>query len=181
MTAIGRVLNWLIVASSLLGAAAVILMMLQIVADVIAKNVFTAPLPLTSIFVANYYMVLVAFAPLAMAEKLNRHISVELVWKQLAAGPREWLAAFACLFSALICGGVAWQLWGEALKKYASGTLIVEQSISMPTWPGYFVLPIGFGLTALVLLYRFALSVTGLASGLGETPLDAADPQIEQV
>ncbi|MFV0475510.1 MAG: TRAP transporter small permease [Pikeienuella sp.] len=156
-------------------------MMLQIVADVLAKNLFSAPLPLTSIFVANYYMVFAAFAPLALAEKLNRHIAVELVWKNLAERPRRVVAAIACLASGIVCAGVAWQLWGEAMKKFRAGTLIVEQSVSMPTWPGYFVLPTGFGLLAAILFYRFATLTTGLAGGMGETPLDGDEPQFEQV
>lgn len=180
MTAIGRALNWIIVACTFMGAAAVILMMLQIVADVLAKNLFSAPLPLTSIFVANYYMVAVAFAPLALAEKLNRHIAVELVFHKLTMNWRRALGAVACLVSATVAGGVAWQLWGEAMKKFNSGTMIVEQSVSMPTWPGYFILPLGFGLFALALLYRAVVIVTGVSGGMGETPLEA-DALIEQV
>lgn len=180
MTVIGRALNWIVVASTLVGAAAVILMMLQIVADVLAKNLFSAPLPLTSIFVANYYMVAVAFAPLALAEKLNRHIAVELIFHKLRLSWRRAVGAVACLVSAVVAGGVAWQLWGEAMKKFNSGTMIVEQSISMPTWPGYFFLPFGFGLFALTLLYRVATIATGISGGMGETPLEA-DAPIEQV
>ena len=55
MTLIGRLLGWLIVAATFLGAAAVILMMLQIVADVALKNLISWPIPLTSILVANYW------------------------------------------------------------------------------------------------------------------------------
>lgn len=172
MTLFGRLLGWLIVAATFLGAAAVILMMLQIVADVALKNLIAWPIPLTSIFVANYYMLFVAFAPLALAEKLNRHISVELVFQHLSMGWKRALGGIISLVCGLGCAGIAWRLWNEAMKKFTSGTYIQELDINMPTWPGYFVLPIGFGLFALVLFYRTASAVTGISGALGEVPLD---------
>ena len=61
------------------------------------------------------------------------------------------------------------------LVVYRVGTFIVEQGISMPTWPSYFVLPIGFGLLALILFYRMVIIVSGLTSGLGEEPMEGAN------
>ncbi len=174
MKILGRIISSLVIASTMLGAVALILMMLQIVADVVFKNIFSWPLPLTSIFVANYYMVIVAFLPLALAEKLSRHISVELLFQHFSSTWKRWVGGCICLFAGVVSAGVAWQLWWEALKRFRAGTFIVEQSISMPTWPSYFVLPIGFGLLALVLFYRTGIVVTGFSSGLHEEPLDGA-------
>ncbi len=172
MTALGRILAWLVTASTLVGAVAVVLMMLQIVADVASKNLLAWPLPLTSIFVANYYMVIAAFLPLALTEKLARHISVEVVFRHLSARWQAWLGGAVCLFGGIVAAAIAWELWFEAMKRARVGTFIVEQSIAMPIWPTYFVLPLGFGLLALVLFYRVLVLVTGLAGGLGEAPLD---------
>ena len=174
MNVLGRILAGLVTASTMVGAVALILMMLQIVTDVFVKNIFSWPLPLTSIFVANYYMVIIAFLPLALAEKLNRHISVELLFQHFSPNWQRWVSGCVCLFSGIVSACIAWQLWGEALKRWQVGTFIVEQSISMSTWPSYFVLPIGFSLFALVLFYRTGIIVTGLSSGLGEEPLEGA-------
>lgn len=176
MLLLGRFLSWLVTASTVVGAVAVILMMLQIVADVLLKNIISWPIPLTSVFVANYYMVIVAYLPLALTERLSRHISVELVFRHLSAQWQRWWGAVVCLVTGIITAGIAWELWFEAMKKARVGSYIVEQSLSMPTWPSYFVLPVGFGLFTLILFYRVAILVTGMASGLGEEPLESAAP-----
>ena len=43
-------------------------------------------------------------------------------------------------------------------------------SVSVPIWPSYFVLPIGFGLLALVLFYRFASALSGKPDRLSTEP-----------
>lgn len=173
MNIFGRMIAVLVTASTILGAVALIVMMLQIVADIFLKNIFSWPLPLTSIFVANYYMVAVAFLPLAITEKLGKHISVELLFHHFSIHWQRWIGGMVCLFSCIVSTGLAWQLWGEAMKRFRVGTFIVEQSISMPTWPTYFALPIGFAILALVLLNRSITTFTGLSSSLGEVSLDA--------
>lgn len=175
MFVFGRLIAVLVTAATAVGAVAILLMMLQIVADVLLKNILSWPLPLTSIFVAHYYLVIAAFLPLALAEKLSRHISVELVFQHLGAAWKRWIGTVVCLFAGVVVAGLAWELWVEAGKKARAATFIVEQSISMPTWPSYYVLPVGFGLMALVLLYRSLVMITGLASGLGEAPLEDTD------
>lgn len=172
MTFIGRLLGWLTALATLAGAVGVVLMMLQISADVFMKNVFSKPIPLTSALVANWYMVAAAFLPLALAEKLNRHIAVELLIHRLGARARRVAGMAVCLVAGVMSAGVAWHLWGEALKRMRVGTMIMEQSVGLITWPTYFFLPIGFGLMAAILFYRVALAATGARSGLGEAGFD---------
>ena len=179
MTLIGRLLGWLTALSTLLGAVAVVLMMVQNVADVVLKNLFNRPIPLTSALVAHWYMVAAAFLPLALAEKLNRHIAVEILFLRFGAQVRRWLGALVCLAAAVISGGVAFHLWGEAMKRMRTGTFLVEQSISLITWPTYFFLPMGFGLMAAILLYRVALLASGARGGLNEAAFDQDGPGLE--
>ncbi|MEQ8739490.1 MAG: TRAP transporter small permease [Hoeflea sp.] len=178
MNALGRLLAWIVAASTMVGAAAVILMMLQIVADVLLKNLVNAPIPATSLIVSHYYMVIVAYLPVALSEKLNSHISVEIVFRHFSERWQKFVIGIVWLVSALVAGGIAHRLWFEALKKLAVEANVLESGLKIFIWPSYFVLPLGFGLFALVLLYRFACSVTGLASGLGETPVDAESKQL---
>lgn len=173
MKALGRVLSWLVAASTMIGAAAVMLMMLQIVADVLLKNLFNWPIPATSLIVSHYYMVIVAYLPVALSEKLNGHISVEVVFRQFSERWQKLVIGAVWLVSAVVTGGIAHRLWFESLKKFSVDANILESGLKIIIWPSYFVLPIGFGLFALILLYRFCNSVTGLASGLGETAFDA--------
>lgn len=173
MTALGRVLAWIVAASTMIGAAAVVLMMLQIVADVLLKNIFAWPIPATSLIVSHYYMVIVAYLPVALSEKLNGHISVEVAFRHFSERWQKLVIGCVWLVSALVAGGIAHRLWFEALKKMAVEANVLESGIKIFIWPSYFVLPFGFGLLALILVYRFLCSATGLASGLGEVRYDA--------
>lgn len=65
--------------SSLIGTICVILMMLHVTADVIGRYFFNAPLPGTIVVVANYYMVVLVFLAIGVAEEQRAHISVEFV------------------------------------------------------------------------------------------------------
>ncbi|WP_137389677.1 TRAP transporter small permease [Rhodoligotrophos defluvii] len=168
MRRLGRLLAGMVTAATVIGAVAVVLMMLQIVADVVVRVGLNWRLPITTIIVANYYMVIVTYLPLALAEKLNRNISVEILFNHLSARWQHALGAGVLLFSGAVSAGLAWQLWVEAMKKYRIGAFIVEHELSAPIWPSYFALPLGFGLLSLLLFYRFACSIAGLSSGLGE-------------
>ena len=78
-----RLLGRLANALAFLGGIAVVLMMLHICADVIAKYVFNSPIPGTLEIVSNYYMVATVFLPLALVERKNAHIAVEILSQHL--------------------------------------------------------------------------------------------------
>ena len=176
MQAIGRVLNWISHGAALLGAVAVILMMFQIVLDVVMRNLFQAPVPMTTTVVAKWYMVACAFLPLAMSEIVNRHIAVEVVFSTLSKHRKRIVGGFACAVAFVVAAAIVRPFWFEAVKKFEAGSFIVENGRQLPVWPTYFFLPFGFALFAAVLLYRVIVLWTGAKSGLGETPIDA-DPE----
>lgn len=168
MNRIGRITGLLVTLSTVVGAAAVALMMLQIVLDVFCRNVFGIALPGTSASVTNYYMVIVAYMPLALAERTNSHITVEVVAQLLNERWRQWLIAFTWALAALVTGVAAYTLLGEAMKAYSFGSFVIEFNRRIPIWPGYFALPIGFGLYSLVLIYKLACAVTGSEADFGD-------------
>lgn len=166
-----RAVDILVAASTVVGAASLIFMMLLIVVDVILTNAFHSPIPAGSAIVTHYAMVLVTFLPLALAEKTGGHVSVDVVYDLLPDPVRRVLATAVRLFTALVCMGMVYGLWGAALKKLRIGSYIFEQGVTVTTWPGHFVLPFGFGLMALVLLARAFLFRDG-------DPADASAPQV---
>lgn len=135
------------------GGAALILMMLHISADVIARYIFNSPLHGTVEIVSAYYMVAVVFLPLAMIERSNGHIVVELVTQHFPRRAQEWLIGLVALASAVYFAAFAWQTWGDALKQYRIGEVALG-TVEVTIWPTRFYLPIGCGLIALVLLYK---------------------------
>ena len=187
MQAIGRVLNWISTGCALLGALAVVLMMFQIVLDVVMRNLFAIPVPMTTTIVAKWYMVACAFLPLAMTEILNRHIAVEVIFSHLSRAWRRRVGGLACLFAFAVAAAMVRPFWFESLKKFDAGSFIVENGRQLPVWQAHFFLPLGFAAFAAVLLYRVVVLWTGARSGLGEAPLDEdqgaldADPSREGV
>lgn len=166
MYRIGRFLGRISELTSILGGLAIALMMLQITADVVMRAVFNSPLPGTITLVSYYYMVIAAFIPLAYNEKLDSHISVEVVTERLPVAVQRHLAGWLLLFSVGVFGGLALRSWQEAMKKYDVGASIVQGDSSFWIWPSYFVLPFSFGLMATVTLYKFAIYLTGAKSSL---------------
>lgn len=176
MKAIGYTLKWISHGAALVGAVAVALMMVQIVLDVVMRNLFQTPMPMTATIVAKWYMVACAFLPLAMTEIVNRHIAVEVVFSALSRRWRRRVGGFACLIAAVVAGGMFFPLWFESVKKFEAGSFIVENGRQIPVWQAHFFLPVGFAIFACVLLYRVVILWTGAKSGMGEAPIDD-DPQ----
>jgi TRAP-type C4-dicarboxylate transport system permease small subunit len=181
MIALGRLLARFIDLTTLLGLVAVALMMLHITIDVAGRFLLNEPVPATIAFVSNYYMVVVAFLPIAYAETRNSHITVEVLTELFPMRVQNHLYSWSYLISALVFGLLTYRGWGEAVKAQGSGTFIMEQSTKLLVWPSYYLLPIGTGLMVVVLLYRFVLYLTGAKSGLGEVPtLEKAATQSSQ-
>ncbi len=169
MTFLSRLLGRLIDASTIVGAIAVALMMLQITADVIGKFVFLAPVPATITLVSNYYMVVVAFLPLAFCERGNGHISVEVLTELMPMRAQHHLGAFATLLSAIIFALLTWRGWLDAVKKQDIGAFIMEQGTKVLIWPSHYLLPIGTGLMVLVLVFKLARYLRGGADAATTT------------
>ncbi|MEC9431574.1 MAG: TRAP transporter small permease subunit [Pseudomonadota bacterium] len=173
MRLVGRALHGIATFCALLGALAIVLMMLQIVADVLLKNLISWPVPLTATLVTKWYMVAAAFLPLGLTEILDRHISVEVVYQQFPARMRRILGGLICVAACAVCICMVIPMWDEALKRFDKGTFILENGDRLIVWPGYFFLPLGFAVFAAVLAWRVTTLWGGVDSGMGEVRLDA--------
>lgn len=171
MQAIGRLLSWMSTGSAILGAIAILLMMLQVSLDVLLKNLFVWPVPFTATLVTKWYMVAIAFLPLAMTEILDRNISVEVMFQRFNQRWQRIVGGAVCLFSAGMACIMVMPLWKEALLRMEAGSFVVENGQSISVWQTHFFLPVGIGLFALVLFYRVVVLWAGAASGLGEVSI----------
>ena len=168
MTQIGNWLARLIGLFTLLGMVAVGLMMLHITADVAGKFLLNAPIPATITIVSNYYMVVLAFIPLAFAESRRGHISVEVVTELMPERVQHHLYSWIYLISATVFAALTVRTWQEAQVNHETGTFIMEQSTKLITWPSYYILPVGCALMTVVVIYRFAIYLTGARDGIDE-------------
>lgn len=159
----------------ILAGVALVLMMLHITAEVIARYVFDSPLHGTVEIVSTYYMVAVVFLPLALIERVNGHIIVELVSKHLPERSQEILIGVVSLVSAAFFLAFAWQTWGDALSKYEIGEQALG-TVAVTVWPTRFYIPFGCALLAVVFIHKAVLLFRGdnsvLQTHLADTSID---------
>lgn len=139
---------------ALIGAVAIITLMLHVVTDVVLRNTINMPIPATFEIVTHYYMIAAAFIPLAWVERGGGMVQVEVIETFLGPRALAWSDRLVSLISTVIYGALAWVTWIVALRNFDSGTFVLAQSLRVPTWPAYFLVPLGFGLATLVTAIR---------------------------
>lgn len=161
MPFISRLADKLAQALAFLGAIGVLAMMVHVCADVLSRALTGASLPATVEIVSYYYMVLVAFLPLAWVERRNGMISVELVEFLLTPRLRQLSDISIALFAVTAYAVMAYASSLTAVKNYETGTFVVALQTKIITWPGYFLPPAGFALAAAVMVIRLLDLVAG--------------------
>lgn len=132
----------------------VAIMMLHVSADVFARTVFNSPLIGTTEIVAAYYMVAIAFLPIAWISRQRGHIIVELFTAHLARRKLKALDAFAGLVTLVYVALFVWKLLETAVEKshireaWEAATGFVE------VWPSRWIVPAGFGFMAIYVLIQ---------------------------
>lgn len=157
MNTLSRIADKLTDALSYLGMVGILAMMLHICADVIARTVFEVSVPATLEMVTRYYMLMLVLLPLAWVERKHFMIVVEAfsgVFGKLGLKLLDVLVAIVCIG---VYSVLAVSTWEKAMEQFNVGAYIVALDTQIIVWPGYFVLPLGFGLAALVCLVRIPL------------------------
>jgi TRAP-type C4-dicarboxylate transport system permease small subunit len=120
-------------------------------------------------------MLPIVFLPLALAEKNDAHITVEILVQIFRKQLQRILAVCSWIFSAGVFSILFYQTFLDALDKMSVGTFMMEVDWKIPIWASYFFLPVGFGLVIVVLLYKIFATISGAESGLGEKKHEAFD------
>ncbi|MEQ9037575.1 MAG: TRAP transporter small permease [Silicimonas sp.] len=149
-----RIRDIALAALAVIGAIAILALMIHIMSDVVLRNAVNQPVPATYEIVTNYYMVALAFIPLAWLERTGGMVSVEVIDGMLSPRALRISDKLVALISTAIYAALAWVTFEASLKTFASGTFVLAQSIPIPTWPAYFLPPLGFLLAALVTALR---------------------------
>ena len=139
---------------ALLGAVGVVAMLVHITAYVIMRQFTHSPVPATVEIVSYYYMILIAFLPIAWAERRGEMISIEIFAPLLTGRIGRINEIFVALVTAGVYAVLTYTTWLVAMREFSARSFVISLSVVIPVWPGYFVLPIGFALAALVTLYR---------------------------
>lgn len=170
---IGRGLSLLSASASAIGALCVVLMMLHVTADVIGRYFFNAPLTGTIVIVAHFYMVVLVFIALGVAEERRAHISVEIVSDLLPRPAQTGLGVISGALTIIVISLVMIGGYTEAFTQTRRGATMEQGSALISVWPSYWAVPIGAGLMIAIAGYRIVTTLTGWRSGLNETDMNA--------
>lgn len=140
----------------LIAGFALVMMLLHVGADVLGKYVFNQPVPGTIHVVAWYYMVAVAFLPIAYVQIRREHLMVELFTMNLSRTARAWMDIFVALCGAVYSGLLAYLVLLDAMKATGRREYLDVSLFDLVVWPARWILPVSFALTALVFLLQLA-------------------------
>ncbi|MEJ2453315.1 MAG: TRAP transporter small permease [Candidatus Thiodiazotropha sp.] len=91
------------------------------------------------------------------ATRDDRHIRIDLVSRFLSARGKAWVQIINDLFSAVVCGLIAWHAGRLVYFEWQDGS---ELFGGLPAWLGESIIPLGFGLMALRFLFGVPLHLS---------------------
>lgn len=142
-----------------------VMMMLHIVIDISAKYLFRRPLPGTIEVVAWYYMVAVAYLPVAFVQIRKQHLLVELFTLALSKRAVAAVDGLVEIVGAIYTGTLAWLVFQNALRSTRRGDVQDITYLDMPIWPASWILPVSFALLSLVFILQALLDFRYAATG----------------
>ncbi|MCB1396205.1 MAG: TRAP transporter small permease [Rhodobacter sp.] len=139
---------------AILGAVATLALMAHVALDITLRNLANYPIPATFEVVTNYYMVSLAFIPLAWVEKSGGMVQVEILDGLLSPRMKGLSDRIVALISTLVYAMLAWVTLQIALRNAHIGSYLLANNVRVLTWPAYWIPPVGFGLAALTTFIR---------------------------
>ena len=137
-----------------IGGVFIILLMVQVVFDVVGRELFGAPIDGTLEIVSFYYMVGVTFLPLAYVSHEEGHIMVEMFTRNLSRPRMAGLEAVIGIICFVFVVVLFLQSWEAALESYETGEMWETSDDLITIWPSRFALPIGVFLMGVYMVYR---------------------------
>jgi len=137
-------------------------MILTAFLQIILRNFFTTGLAWGDPLV-RHLVIWVGFIGAALATKEGKHITIEIVSHWLSGRANRYVRSVSHLFSALVCGLLAW----AALKFVRVEALMGGPAIfGLPAWVPLVIIPVVFGIMTLRFGFQFGIELfTVLNSG----------------
>ncbi|RMD94300.1 MAG: TRAP transporter small permease, partial [Alphaproteobacteria bacterium] len=148
-------------ALALVGALGVVALLVHVAADVALRNLLARPIPATNEIVSRYYMVAMAFLPLAWVERRGGMVRVELIEAALPPGLKRLSELAVAALTLAIYLALAWVSWEHALKQWGVGAFVDVLGRRVIVWPTFFLPAAGFFLAALVVAQRILALLAG--------------------
>jgi TRAP-type C4-dicarboxylate transport system permease small subunit len=147
---------------ALMGAVAIVLMMLHVVIEVTGRYLFNHPFPGTLESVTYYYMVMVVALPFAYVTRTQGQIAVEMFTSWL---PDRWIRfidAFAGFLMLIYVGVLAWKMGQEAVGMTIIGEVHDAGTMQFITWPSRWLPPIALAVMGCVVAVRVVEDLKGV-------------------
>ncbi|GIX15364.1 MAG: C4-dicarboxylate ABC transporter substrate-binding protein [Paracoccaceae bacterium] len=171
MKTLERGLGALATALGWIAAAAVVMMMLHVVADVFMREVFNRPIVGTVEISAFYYMVILSFLPLAAITRERGHIIVELFTGWMSLRGRTALDGLVAVVTFAYVATFTWKALEMAVEKTAIREAKEAGIGFVEIWPSRWVVVAGFGFMAIYVLIHLVQDLRAAITGR----LDPAD------
>lgn len=171
MTAPERAMDRLSRVLMLVAGIGIILMMIHVAADIVAKFVFNAPVVATLEIVAWYYMVATVFLPIAWIQIRKKHLMVELFTRQMAPRRLAMLEAAIAVLSAIYVGILFYLTVETAIEKTISWEVQDVTYFDLPVWPSRWFLPLPVGAMTVILILQAVRDIRFALTGAGEPSL----------
>jgi len=156
-----------------IGCMMLFLLMLVVVADVLLRYLFNAPLLWSHQVISTYLMPGLFFLAVSHTLKSNAHVGVDILHNYVTRKTRYVFEAATSVLAAPVFFFVAVVAAQRTVEEFHSGATLTS-GLAVPSWTTSFLLPLGFGLLAL----RLALNAAGYAATLASGREVAALPPI---
>lgn len=140
-----RRLEWFLTA---LAALALLLIMLVSLGNALSRTWFKAPFYGSNEMVAQWFLPAAVLLSIAGAQVWKEHIDVTLATESLNPRNLAWVRLIVYVLSAGACVAFAWYGFLYALRQTSIGA--TAGITSLPTWPSYYLVPLGFTVAAIV-------------------------------
>ena len=134
----------------------IVFMMLLIVVDIFLRTAFNHPIPGTFEF-TEFIMIIATFLGLPWATYMESHIQVSSVTSKFPPKVREALVIINYILVLALCAVIASSSFVEALAVKKIG--IVSAITSIPKYPFYIIVSIGYFVTFVVLINQLVKSI----------------------
>ncbi|SDX54515.1 TRAP transporter small permease [Litoreibacter albidus] len=145
-----------------ISAIAVLAILVTVSMDVVMRAAFNAPFSSTIEIVSYYYMIPMAFLPLAMLELRGEHIDTELLYNLMPSPVQKLSTLVAGMLACLIYAVLTYYSFKQAMTSTTAGELAMGVNL-LPIWPVRWIMPVAFfmGIIAALLLTLQRLFNTG--------------------
>lgn len=165
-------MKWL--SQSLVGISGVciVLMLILVVSDVLARALINVAIPGIDTIVASYLMVATIFLPLALLQILEENIAVDVLRDNVPDFMKDIFDIIAHILAVAFYGILGWIYFKVAvdafeIREYVTGAWDV------PIWPARVFMPIGLFFGSVAALGKLFLSIRDLFTGAPPPPHDS--------